>query len=94
MKGIKFLYRDGANYKWNFTIEISEAKLKEIETKKGSPLFEESEVLYDEDLGISQEDFHEERGYKYDDEIDHNILEVVEIIDELPEGELTTWTIE
>jgi hypothetical protein len=94
MKSIKFLYRDGANYKWNFTIGISEAKLKEIETKKGSPLFEESEVLYDEDLGISQEDFHEERGYKYDDEIDHNILEVMEIIDELPEGEPTTWTIQ
>jgi hypothetical protein len=94
MKGIKFLYRDGANYKWNFTIGISEAKLKEIETKKGSPLFEESEVLYDEDLGISQENFHEEYGFAYDDEIDLNIIEVVEIIDELPEGELTTWTIE
>ncbi len=94
MKGIKFLYRDGGNYKWNFTIEISETKLKEIETKKGSPLFEESEVFYDSDLGITQEDFHKERGYPYDDEIDHNILEVVEIVDELPESESTTWIIQ
>lgn len=81
-KTIQFIYRDGANYKWFPNIKISDAKIKELEEKYGEKLKEGTEVFYDSDLGITQDDFHEQRGYGYDDEIDHNILEVTNILSE------------
>lgn len=80
-KTIEFEYRDGANYKWFPNIKISDAKIKELEEKYGE-LKNGTEIFYDSDLGITQDDFHEQRGYGYDDEIDHNILEVTNILSE------------
>lgn len=93
MKYIEFQYQDGGNYKWNCTIAITDAKFKQLE-KKYKTICEGTELDYDNDLGISRDEFHEERGYVYDAEIDHNLIEVVTIKEELPEGEITTWTIE
>lgn len=90
MKYIEFQYRDGGNYKWNFHMLISDKKWDEL-TKKYGEIKINSELYYDDDFGISREEFHEERGYKYDDEIDHNIIEVMEIMEEQPEGEFETW---
>lgn len=93
MKYIEFQYRDGGNYKWNFIVAFSNEKFEELE-QKYKTISEGTEIFYDSDLGITQDDFHEKRGYKYDDEIDHNILEVMNIIDELPKDDFEKWTIE
>jgi hypothetical protein len=87
---VEFEYRDGANYKWNFHILISDKKWNEL-TKKYGEIKVGTDLEYDTDFGISRDEFHEERGYVYDDEIDHNLIEVVTIKDELPEGEFNTW---
>lgn len=86
MNYITFEYRDAANYRWSFNVSITDEKLKELDKKIGH-LFEGTELNYDTDLGITQEEFHEKRGFSYDDEIDHNIIEVVEVSDILPENE-------
>ncbi len=80
-KVITFEYRDGGNYKWYPTIKISDEKIKMLEEKYGT-LEQGTEILYDSDLDISQEDFHIQRGYAYDDDIDHNILAIEEILSE------------
>lgn len=92
MKYIEFQYRDGGNYKWNCIIAISDAKFKQLESDYGT-IGVGTELLYDTNLGITQDEFHQERGYQHDNEIDHNILEVIDIMDKLPENEFETWTI-
>lgn len=86
MNYITFEYRDAANYRWSFTVSITDEKLKQLD-KKYKHLVEGTELNYDTDLGITQEEFHEKRGFPYDDEIDHNIIEVLEVSDKLPENE-------
>ncbi len=86
MNYITFEYRDAANYRWSFTVSITDEKLKQLDNKIGH-LFEGTELNYDTDLGITQDEFHEKRGFPYDDEIDHNIIEVLEVSDKLPENE-------
>lgn len=86
-KKIKFLYCDGANDKWYFHIELSNEKLKSLEDKYGK-LEEGSELLYDTDLGITQNDFHENRGEEHDG-FDHNTIEVFSL--DVDENEIVTW---
>lgn len=62
-----FLYRDGANYKFTFTADIPD------DMKVGE------ETTYEE-LGLTQEEFFNDIvGYKYDEEFDHNIVELIKI---------------
>ena len=88
MKTIEFLYRDGANWKWYFHIEVSDEKFAELEKVHGD-IDEGTEMCYDEDFGITKEEFFNERqeatGYIYEEEFDHNILEVVGIKTHLDE---------
>lgn len=79
MKKIEFKYRDGGNYKWNCIVEISDDKFKSLKMKKNKKLEVGDEIFYDSDLGITQDEFHEKRGYPYDDAIDHNILEIISL---------------
>lgn len=68
---VALLYRDASNYKWNVTAEI-ERKLKI-----------EDEITMEE-LGYAPQTFLPEfTGFSYDADVDHNLLEVVEI---LPDG--------
>ena len=78
-KIIEFLYRDGGNYKWNFRAKISDKKFKKLEKKHGK-LELNTELSYKKDLGISRENFHLERGYPYDSEIDHDLIDVQNIL--------------
>jgi hypothetical protein len=80
-KTIAFQYRDGANYKWDFNAKISDEKFKELEKMYGE-IKEGSEITYDVDLYINQDEFFNERGYDFDDSIDHNIIEVQKILTE------------
>ena len=67
---VNFLYRDGDNYKFPF--------VRVVEVKE--PLKPEDEVDY-EHLGIGRDEFHEEIvGYPYDDQSDHSLLEVVDVM--------------
>ena len=82
-----FQYRDGANYKWSCSAKVSDEKIVELEKVYGQLEVESNEkngteIFYDYNLGISKDEFHEERGYKYDDEIDHNILTLQNILTE------------
>lgn len=86
-KIIEFQYRDGANYKRNFSVKISEKKFKKL-TKQYGVLKEGVEVFYDTDLGISRNEFMENLGYDFDPEFDHNILEIQQILSE-GDGEQT-----
>lgn len=81
-KTIEFQYRDGANFKWNFRVKISDEKFRKISEEYNGELSINDEVLYDSDLGITQDEFHEEHGLPYDSEIDHNIIEIVKILTE------------
>lgn len=80
-KTIEFEYRDGGNHKWYPLIKISDATIKKLEAKYGK-LKNGTEVFYDSDLGITQENFHNLRGYPYNADIDHNILEINSILSE------------
>lgn len=78
---ITFLYRDGANYKFTFTRIVQSDK----------PLSVDDQVEY-EKLGLDQKSFHDDVvGYPYDDEYDHNLLDVIEVepSDEQPECTIT-----
>lgn len=93
-KIIEFQYRDGANYKWNFHVKISDKKIKKLEKKYGQ-LNPETELSYKKDLGISRKDFHLERGYPYDSEIDHDLIDVQNILtDEEAENEVVSFYVD
>lgn len=73
---IKLFYRCGGNYKFNVEFPITYDQLVALAEKRGEGLKEGDELEYDNDLGITQEEFHEKVGYPYDDEIDHNFVTV------------------
>lgn len=78
-------YCDGANWKYDFNALISESMLEAIK-QNNTPLnlgIEEgsTEVTYDE-LGIGREKFHEVHNYEFDEEFDHNIFTIMEILTE------------
>ena len=80
-KVIEFQYRDGGNYKRNFNFKISDKKLQELKKRYGK-LKAGVEMFYDSDFNSSQEDFHEELGYEFDEEVDHNIIELQKFLTE------------
>jgi hypothetical protein len=70
-------YRDGANYKFNVTVSVP----KKMEV---------GQEITMEELGYTQEQFFEEHiHYKIDPEVDHNILEVVEVLADDEETDIT-----
>lgn len=80
MKTLTLFYRDGANYKFDVEFDVTDEQLSIAAKNNGKPSIEVGdEVTYDDDLGISQEDFHEQIGYDYDNEWDHNFVTVTSI---------------
>ena len=70
-QNVAFLYRDGANYKFQFTAEV----------KCKNELQVGDEVDYKSDLGIPISTFHSKVVKEpYDDEVDHTFIEVEEIL--------------
>jgi len=61
-------YRDGANYKFQVTASIN----KELK---------EGDTITMQELGYTQQQFFEEHiMYEIDEEVDHNILDVIGIL--------------
>lgn len=71
---VDVMYRDGANYK--YFVENIKVPEEYIE-RKGVP--QPGEEMYMEELGYSPPQFYALAGVEEDDEIDHNILEVLEV---------------
>lgn len=81
------MYRDGGNYK---TFFASPVKISEYINRFGKhpKIGDELEM---EQIGIEPDDVYELTGSEYDDELDHNILEVIEILPAEPSPEM--WNI-
>lgn len=77
---VAFEYRDASNYKFSITASLSDAILQKIENEFGKPIEVGMDIEYDNVLGLTQDEIHEHIGYKYNDNDDHNLLEVVEIL--------------
>lgn len=69
---VTFQYRDASNYKFRFTGVVETAEPFEVSDDAG-------DITY-ESLGYDQARFHAEVvGHPYDDQDDHNLLEVLEV---------------
>jgi len=85
------MYRDGANYKTHFTHDIDlKAFPKAKDIKVGD------EILMGEYGTLPESEFFnsEIHPYEYNDQDDHNILEVTELLDpDENENERTVWNV-
>lgn len=71
-------YRDGANYKKWFRAEIS-----------SFPLNAGKEEITMEESGLTAKEFFDHMGWEHDEEIDHNVLEIIGLSeDQMSEPEI------
>lgn len=71
-------YRDGANFKKWFRADFPDREMQE-----------EDEVLM-EDSGLTMLEFFDFMGWEYDEDLDHNMLEVLRVSeDQISEAQIT-----
>lgn len=83
---VTLFYRDGGNYKFTVEFIVEDALIAAAKAKYTPEEWEDQEdanILYT-DLGITQDQFHEEIGWAYDDEDDHPYV-IVEKVEAIPE---------
>ena len=80
----ELMYRDASNYKFRVTAEIN----KEMKVAIGT---EDGDTITMEELGYTQKEFFDEFiHYPIDNEVDHNILDVIGTLPDDEEVQITT----
>ncbi len=76
------MYRDGANYKQFFWVKIPDELLGRLKTNEE----EDTEHTIDE-FNITPDEMYDALGIDYDDTIDHNLVNIVDLANKPPIGE-------